>query len=351
LTAEPTSQERLGNLLFYGIAIVLAYLVYLVFAPFLVALAWAAVIVVVCYPIYERLARHWGRTGAAAACTAGVTLLLIVPVMLVMIAFVRQGVEAVQFVQLEAANGHLAWISDLWSRVQQHFPEASSENLAASLHRYGEQAAAIVATRVGTILRNTAMSLFHLGVTILAMFYLFRDGDSMLARLREVLPFEHEHRERILTNARDLIYASVTSSLVVALAHGVLGGVALAAMGIPAPIFWGVMVAFLSLVPVVGSALIWVPAAIVLVVQGHIARGILLVVFFIAIAAVVDNVLRPWLISGRAQMSGLIIFISVLGGISVFGMLGIVLGPIVVATAASLLDLQAPRAYAGNKGA
>ena len=351
MTAEPTSQKRLGNALFYGIAIVLAYLVYLVFAPFLVALAWAGVLVVVCYPIYECLTRRWGRTGAAAVCTAGVTLLLIVPVVLVMIAFVHQGVGAVQFIQLEAANGHLAWISKLWSRVQQHFPETSSEDFAVSLHRYGEQAAGFVAARVGTILRSTGLFLFHLGVTILAMFYLFRDGESMLERFREVLPFEKAYRDRMLSDARDLIYASVTSSLVVAVAHGTLGGVAFALTGIPAPIFWGVMVAFFSLVPVVGSAVIWVPAAIILVVQGHVARGILLAVFFIMIAAVVDNVLRPWLISGRARMSGLVIFISVLGGISVFGMLGLVLGPIVVATAASLLDLQAPHAYAGNKGA
>lgn len=225
----------------------------------------------------------------------------------------------------------------------------SSESLATSARQYGEQAAQFVAARVGTILKNTAVFLFHLGVTILATFYLYRDGSSIVTRLRELLPFELAHRDRMLSDARNLIFASVTSSLVIAALQGALGGAAFAAAGIPAPIFWAVLLGFFSLVPVVGSALIWVPASIGLAVTGHLGHGILLAAFFIVIVGTVDNLMRPWLISGRAEMSGLLVFISVLGGIEVFGMLGVVLGPIVVATAASLLDLYAPGTHAGNK--
>ena len=101
---------------------------------------------------------------------------------------------------------------------------------------------------------------------------------------------------------------------------------------------------FFSLVPVVGSALIWVPASISLMLEGHILRGIILALICSVIVGMIDNIIRPWLISGRAEMGGLVVFISVLGGIAVFGMLGIVLGPIVVALAAGLLDLYAPSA-------
>jgi predicted PurR-regulated permease PerM len=351
LPTEAKLQERLSNVLFYAIVILLAYLVYLVFAPFLVALAWAAVLVVVSYPAYEWLARRWGATGAAAACTVGVTLILIVPAVLVMTAFVRQAVGAIESLELQATGGHLAWLSDLWTHLQQRFPEARSEDLAATLHRYGEQVAEFVASRLGAILRHTALFFFHLGVTILAMFYLFRDGPSIIARLREMLPFERARGERMLGDARDLVFASVTSSLVSAMAHGTLGGTAFAITGLSAPIFWGVMMGFCSLIPAVGSALIWVPAAISLVVGGHTNRGILLVVFCLAIAGFVDYLVRPWLISGRAEMSGLVIFISVLGGIGVFGMLGVVLGPIIVAAAASLLDVHGTDVRAGNAGA
>src|SRR6202040_1900452 len=110
----------------------------------------------------------------------------------------------------------------------------------------------------------------------LSMFYFFRDGDAIVARLRQVLPFDKAHRDRMIDDARELIFASVTSSLVAALAHGVLGGLAFGLTGIHAPIFWGVMMGFFSLVPVVGSALIWVPAAISLMLEGHVVRGIIL---------------------------------------------------------------------------
>jgi predicted PurR-regulated permease PerM len=350
LASEQTSQKRLGAALFYGIVILLVYLVYLVFAPFLVPLAWAAVLVVVSYPAYEWLARRWGPATAAIVSTLGVTLILIAPTLMVMAAFVRQGVDAVQSIQLQVANGHFTWVNDAWARIQQRFPDAGSEDLPATLRRYGELTAEFVALRLGTILRHTAVFVFHLGVTILAMFYFYRDGASMIERLRELLPFELAHRDRMLSDARNLIFASVTSSLVAAAAHGALGGLAFALTGIKAPIFWGVMMGFLSFVPLVGSALIWVPVAISLIAGGHPVRGILLIIFCAVIVGSVDNVIRPWLISGRAQMGGLVVFISVLGGITAFGLLGVVLGPIIVATAASLLELYAPVAHVGNSG-
>ena len=348
MAAESSTQKRLSSALFYGIVAVLAYLSFLVFEPFLAALTWAIVLVVVFYPVNEWLERRWGRTLAAVICTVAVTLILIVPSLLVMGAFVRQGVSAVEDIQTRNRQRSFQWVNDLWLRIQQRFPDANPGDLSTILHRYGDETAGYLATRVGTVLRNTAVFLFHLSVTILAMFYLFRDGDSIVNRLRELLPFEEAHRERMISEARDLIFASVTSRLVAAAAHGVVGGFAFALTGIHAPIFWGVMMGFFSLVPVVGSSLIWVPAAISLMVTGHIGRGILLVVICGLLVALVDNFVRPWLISGRAEMGGLVVFISVLGGISVFGMLGIVLGPIVVATTASLLDLYVPSGHAGN---
>jgi predicted PurR-regulated permease PerM len=349
LAAEASSQKRLGTALFYGIVILLGYLVYLVFAPFLVALAWAAVLVVVSYSVYEKLARRWGPTRAALGTTTGVTLVLIVPILFVMAAFVRQAVDAVQSIQVGVAAGHYSWISNLWARLQARYPDVIPSDLTAVLHQYAEAAAAYVGSRLGTVLRHTAEFLFHLSVTMLAMFYLYRDGDSIVTRLRELLPFEQDHRDRMVHETRELIFASVISTLAAAAAHGILGGAAFAIAGIRAPVFWGVMMAFFSLVPVVGSSLIWAPIAVSLMVSGHLGRGIFLVIVCAVIVGLVDNLIRPWLISGRAEMGGLVVFISVLGGIAVFGMLGVVLGPIVVAMAASLLDLYVPSAPAGNR--
>ncbi|HKS80152.1 MAG TPA: AI-2E family transporter [Candidatus Acidoferrales bacterium] len=349
MTADSNTQKRVGTVLFYGILLLLAYLVYEIFEPFLAALAWAVILVVFCYPAYNKLQRHQGRTLAAATSTAGVILILIIPTLLVMAAFVREGVDAAHSIQSGMANGHYAWVNNLWARIQQRLPGTTPTDLATILHRYAEKAAGYLAEQLGSILKNMALFLFHLGVAVLAMFYLFRDGEAIMLRLRAVLPFEEGPREHMLREGRDLIIASVMSSLAAACAHGMLGGLAFAVTGITSPIFWGVMMGFFSLVPVVGSAVIWLPAAISLMIGGHLVRGIILIIICGAIVSVVDNVVRPWLISGRAEMGGLVIFISVLGGISVFGLLGVVMGPIIVATAMSMLDLAIPSIRKRNK--
>jgi predicted PurR-regulated permease PerM len=341
LPGDKTTQQRLGLVLFYGIVAVIAYLTFLVFQPFLAPLAWAVVIVVITHPLYERLNTKTKPTVAALLMTIFVTMLLIIPTVLVMTAFIKQGVQAVAHVQMQIQTGHFNWVNSLWLKLQDKLPEGNQTDLLTLVTRYSDPAAAYGATRFGAILKNTASFLFHLSVMILAMFYLYRDGESIVARLRLVLPFEREHRDRMIGESRDLIFASVVSSAVAAAAHGILGGIAFALTGITAPVFWGVMMGFFSLVPVVGSALIWVPAVISLMLQGHPVAGIILAVICGVVVGLVDNVIRPWVISGRAEMGGLVVFISVLGGLAVFGMLGLVLGPIVVATGASMLDLYA----------
>lgn len=348
LTTEQTVKKRLGDLLFYGIVLVLAYLLFLILQPFLVPLAWAIVVTVVSYGGYERLAPRIGRRTAAVVMTVGIAVILVAPAILLMMGFVRQGVEAVKALQSGVAAGHFDWVNRVWERVQERIPGTSQEDLPTTINHYGEVVAGFVAARIGSILKNTAEFLFHLGVMLLGVFYFLLDGRRIAERLEEVLPFEGSHRERMIAEARELILASVTSSLAAAAAHGVLGGIAFALTGIKTPIFWGVMMAFFSFVPVVGSAMIWAPASVSLMVSGHLGRGILLAVICAVIVSAVDNVIRPWLISGRAEMGGLVIFIAVLGGITVFGLLGIVLGPIIVAMAASLLDVYAPGTPAGE---
>jgi len=348
VTAEQNAQSKPGGVLFYAIVLLLVYALYRVFEPFLAALAWAVVIVVVSHPAYDRLARRWSASTAAAASTAGVTMILVVPALLVAFVFVRQGVEAVQSVQAEAAAGHFAWLNRLWVHWQERFPAVHSVDLAAALRGYGEQAVQFFAERLAAIVRQTAGFLLDLAMMILAMFYLYRDGHSILERLRHLLPLPVRERDQLLGTAREMIFATVASSFAAAVVHGVLGGVAMAVAGVRAPLFWGVMMGFLSLIPFFGAALIWLPASIGLALEGHMARGILLAAFCAIVVGMVDNVVRPWFISGRSRVSGLLVFVGVLGGISAFGMLGLVLGPIVVTMAATLLELYAGRALDGN---
>ncbi|HEV2488232.1 MAG TPA: AI-2E family transporter [Candidatus Acidoferrales bacterium] len=340
MAADTTQQKRLGAALFYGFVALLAYFAFLIFEPFLVPLCWAAVLVVVFDPLKSRLERPCGKTGSALFCTILVTLILILPAIGLAIAFIHQGIEAASAVQRGISNGGFAWVERAWAWLGAHMPGQSPASISDLAHRSIEATASFLAARVGTLLQHIAVFFFDLAVTILAMFYLFRDGHRLMARVRQILPFEQSPREEMLNKARNLIFASVTSSLVAAVVHGLFGGFAFAIVGIAAPVFWGVVIAFFSLLPAIGDWPIWIPAILALLSRRHWG-GVIFLVVALALAGIVDNILRPMFLSGRARLSGLVVFISVLGGIAVFGLLGIILGPIVVATAVSVLDLYA----------
>ena len=341
---SPTTSDRLTTVLSYGVLLLLIYLVFRIYEPFLTALGWAAVLVIFFYPMYLRLAKRIPQTQAAVVSTLAVTVLLIVPSIFVTTLFVREAVSISRGVQHSIAEQHSPPITKSWSWIAHHVPGIDpNADVFDMLEKGIEKQAGFLAERIGTILKNIAAFLFDLFVMIFAMFYFFRDAGQIMRGVRGILPFDVEHRETMLSQARNLISASVLTSLVIAAIQGALGGLGFAIVGLPAPVFWGVLMGFLSLVPVVGSGLIFVPATLWLGFTGHWGRALLLLLICAGVSTVMDNVLRPLLLGGRTELSALVIFISVVGGVSLFGMLGLVLGPILVATAAGVLAVYVDR--------
>lgn len=345
---DPRRQERLGIVFFYAFLTLVGYLAYRVFEPFFSSLLWAAILTVITYPVYERLAPKLGPNRASLVTTAGVTLIIIVPMMFVLSAFVRQAVDAVRTIQLGVELGHYTWVNRLWGDLQRRFPRLIPSDLGGAVNNYAEQAASYAAGRVGGILRNTATFLMDTTFTILSMFYFYRDGASIVNRIRDGLPFEEAQRVRVVNETHSLIFATVLSTLTAAAIHGIVGTVAFALTGIHSPVFWGVLMGFFSFIPLIGTALIWVPLSLSLALGGHLAQAIILAGICSVVLGMIDNFVRPLMISGRAEMSMLLIFIGVLGGIEAFGLLGVVLGPVIIAIAATLLNLYVPGGNAEN---
>jgi predicted PurR-regulated permease PerM len=324
--------------------LLLIYLVFRIYEPFLSALGWAAILVIFFYPMHGRLARKFSKRWAALFSTLAVTFLLIVPAILVTTLFVREAVSISRGVQHSIVEDHAPMVAKKWAWIAQHVPGLDpNANVAEMVQQSVQKEAGFLAERLGAVLRNIAAFIFDLFVMIFAMFYMFRDGDQIIRGVRSILPFDAEHRDTMMTQARDLISASVTTSLIIAAIQGILGGLGFVIVKLPTPLFWGVAMAFFSLVPVVGSGLIFVPAALWLGFTGNWGRAILLLVICAGVSTIVDNLLRPLLLGGRTELSGLVIFISVIGGVSLFGMLGLVLGPILVATAAGVLAAYVER--------
>jgi predicted PurR-regulated permease PerM len=330
-------RERVSTLLFYGTVLLLAYLVFRLFQPFLAPLAWAAILAALFYSPFEQMARRWGKTWAAAISTAAVTVLIIVPVILVMTAFVEEATQTISSVDLSTDSEGFRRLQAIWSRIQAYGLGINLGNLEDLIRQAANWIAGAVAGQAGALLRNVVVLVVDLVVTLFAVFFFFRDGDAIMAGVRRVLPFEPAQTQGMIAQARELIHASVTASLSVAIVQGLIGGLMFALLGLGAPVFWGVIMTFFALLPI-GPGLIWGPAAAWLMLSGNVGRGVTLLLIGAGIIGLVDNVLRPALLSGRTQLNGLLVFVSLLGGIAAFGFLGLVLGPIVMATAIGVLD-------------
>lgn len=341
------SDDRLNNVLFYAVILGLGYFVVRVFLPFFEPLGWAVVLAVIFHSWNERLAQRWGRPTSALATTLGVTLILIVPVLLVAGLFVREGISAARSIQAAVGQGEFGWFGRAWDWLRLRVAaEGMTVDLPALIREAASRAGQYMAAELGAVIRNTVVFLFELFVTLFALFYFLRDSGAILNRFRNALPFEETARNRMLAEARELIFASVTTSLVIGAVQGVVCGGAFAIVGLGSAIFWGVTMGFLSLLPLVGAWPVWVPAAIYLFSTGRPGRAIILVAICGLVGGVADNILRPVILGGRSSLNGLLVFISVLGGIATFGVLGIVLGPIVVATVVGILDV-----YSGSGAA
>ena len=321
----------------WGLLALLLYLVYLIIAPFLIPLSWAGVLAVVFQPAHERLAKQLGRSRAAVISTLVITLLLIVPMVFVTSAFVAQALDAAGNLQRAFAEGQLAWIDRMWDTLQQRLPGSLQFDPSTLIAEGARRLPPMVLSQSGLFVRNVASFVLNLVVTLFATFFLLRDADKIMRVIRNLLPMTASAREATLHRTRELISIGVVSAGVVATVQGFLGGLVFAILGIDAAIFWGVVMGICCLLPF-GAWLIWLPAAIVLAAQGSIGRAITLAVLGFAIVSSADNFLRPILLSEKVQMNGLVIFISLLGGITAFGMLGVVLGPVLVATALGLLS-------------
>jgi predicted PurR-regulated permease PerM len=209
-------------------------------------------------------------------------------------------------------------------------------DLASLTTDVAKTAAAFLVARSGFIVRNVASFALNLVLALFATFFLLRDSDAIMRVIRRLMPLDGATREAMLSRTRELISVGVVSAGVVATVQGFLGGLVFALLGIDSPVFWGVVMAVACLLPF-GAWVVWGPIAIVLATSGEVGRAVLLAVLGAGIVSGADNVLRPMLLSGKANMNGLVIFLSLLGGIGVFGMLGVVLGPVLVVTALGLL--------------
>jgi predicted PurR-regulated permease PerM len=333
-----TGKERFAHLLFYALVLLMGYLAFLVISPFLASLAWAAVFAVMFYRVNLRLAVRLGPGGAALMTTLLAAVLIVAPAALLASVLAREVPQMYDYMQEQQAKLTApGQITRFWEIVRARSPFPLPEDPAALLREGLQRTLAFLAPRAGGLVADAFATLGSLFVMLFALFFLLRDYRALGQRVRNLLPLPERERERLIAETRDLIIASVGAGLLVAAVQGTIGGVTYWLLGINAAVVWGVAMAICALIPLVGSTLVWVPTALWLLLSGEIARGVILVLVGVVGIGLVDNILRPLLLSGRTSASGLVIFLGLLGGVSAFGFIGLVIGPIILVTAGNLL--------------
>jgi predicted PurR-regulated permease PerM len=328
------------------VAAVLGYALILIFAPFIGPMAWAAFLAFLLYPVNVRLRRRVGGYGfAAGVLTFLAPIVILLPLSALSIDFVAQISALMQKLQKSAAELDIKSLSDL-----QQFPWIARINVWLEAHAgiSAEQVQSWLVSGTREVLSRAASlgggfflgalgSLLGFAIMLFLLFFFLRDGDALLGRARRLIPLDEERKGRLFRQLSGVTRAIVVGTSVTALLQGVLIGIGFTIAGLPSPVVFGVLAGLLSMLPVGGAAFVWGPAAIWLFIDKHWGFGIFMLAWGL-LSAGLDNVLRPMLISGRARISALAVFIGVLGGIPAFGSIGIIAGPVVLSLALALIE-------------
>jgi predicted PurR-regulated permease PerM len=338
-------KKRLTLIFLLTMTALALYLSYLLFKPFLSPLLSALVIAIVFFPVHIRMQRLIRNPSIAALLsTLLVTMIIIVPAVMILLAITNEVSGLISLIdQKSTESGGLGALFDrLVERPLQwlgQYVDVSQFNIrTVALSRLRELSTFLV-NELGVLLGSVTSFAVNTVITIFTLFFIFREGKSMRRRVAAITPLTPEQVERLFNGIENTIIGTVYGGLVVAAVQGALLGIALWIFNIPSPVLWGAVAAFFALLPLVGTAAVWVPAAVYLLAMGHYVQALILVVWGAGIVGTVDNILRPYLISGRVQMHTLLIFFAVFGGVNVFGFLGLFIGPVILAVTITLLSM------------
>jgi predicted PurR-regulated permease PerM len=345
------NRDWLVTAFFFVLLLVLLYGAFLILSPFLKALTWAAILAVLFYPAYDWLVRVF----KGKATLAALTIIVLIALVIVLPGIQIVGFLAEEVVQLVKTVGALTdsegvetwkrhpwiqWLLGWWSMLGVELAKLKFEIDLRKLVIQGAQVSSgVVLSQLTGAAQNIFLFVANVLLVLLTLFFFLRDGAALCYRLRRLLPMDPEHQERLFTNIVNAVTAVVHGCLVVAMIQGFLAGLAYWVLGVPYAIVWAVATAFFALLPVGGSTIVTIPVTVYLFLQGDIIKGVMMAIWALGVVGGVDNVLKPIFIGTRLKLPMLLLFFGILGGLSVFGALGLILGPVLFALLAAFLDL------------
>jgi predicted PurR-regulated permease PerM len=352
------TRRQIFSWFFFGIFIMLIYLFYKIIEPFILPIFWAGVVALLLYPLYEQLTKALkNRAGVSSMIMTILTILVIVlPLGLIIATLVVEMLDVYQGMKDQIA---VAKIPSIVERFREHIPITFLQKLERRFGigdiRFEEAVLNSIGTlstylfnQVQNIAKNVSILIFNFAIMIFVLFFFFRDGRRLYEELKYLIPMTNEQKNRIFGRFYDMIYAVILGIIATAALQGLLAGLIFQVLGIAFPVLAGVLTFIFSLIPMFGAITVWLPTGAYLLFTGEVFKGIALLVLGGVLISSVDNILRPVVIGGRTKLHTLFLFLSIIGGIGAFGFSGIILGPILLATFVSFIEIYKVEYGEGN---
>jgi len=353
---------RFARLFFGVITLLVLYYSYLIIKPYLLNIFLALVLFFTAKPLYHGLTRLLRGYKVLASALTCLILLLVILIPL----FSLMGIIATQALEFSSQVTKGMQYGDLWNWVNAkvdslklylthlNLPMPPGDiNLAQIVQTAVTKASAFVYTNAIGLIKGFTVFFFDLLLVLFIAFFMFLQGDDFIQAIKQLSPLDPVHNDEILRETETTIKATLWGTVIVAVAQGTLGGVGFLLFGLPQPAFWGTVMIPAAVIPVVGSTIIWGPAAVYLLFTGHIGAGVGLILWGGVVVSVIDNILKPILMKGSGETPAIFILFSILGGLTYFGMIGFILGPLILSFLLSLLRIYqktilVPAAAAGE---
>ncbi len=336
--------NRFSFISLLGLAILLGYLCYQIFKPFFSPIAWAVVLAIVFYPLWNIINRHIKNKSLASLAALFLILLVIIgPFSFISFMIAMELKDLPRYLEeggMQEIRGTIEspYIKSITEKIMNTFNVTEAEiekSILDNLSRFGKGLMDNFTKGIGNIV---SVSINFVFMTF-ALFFILKDGGYFLKKFNDYLPFTEEQKDRLTSQTKDVIVSTIYGGVAVAIVQGSIGGLTFFLLGISSPALWGLAISVASFLPLIGAFGIWGPMTVYLFIRGDILQGIILALVGTFIISLIDNILKPIIIGGRTKMPVLLIFFSVLGGIQLFGLIGLIMGPLVVAIFISVIDI------------
>lgn len=348
-TLLPMTRDQFIRLCFLALLIFIVYQVFLIFRPFVETIFWASILTFAFYPVYDRIKKKMGSdTPAALLTTLIIFLIVIIPVAYLIVSLTSQAIELYQFTSDYVRQGHLA---DLIERIRhlqfvEHLKTQSSdvwnllkENSAALALRTSKTVGNFAALQLASITKNLFFILINIFLMIVLIFIFLKDGLKIYDFIYQTAPLDEKNKKPIFKLITETFSAVIRGQLLTAISQAIIGGVTFWLLGIPIPILFAAAIFFASMIPVFGAATVWVPLCGYLFVSHQTVKAIILFFVGALIISLLDNLIKPGVIGEKTKLPYFLLLFGILGGIKIYGLMGIFLAPVVLALFFSLIRI------------